>query len=175
VTADKDYAAGDELVICYGAHNNDFLWVEYEFVLEQKRWDSLSLETILLSQQLNWGLATQRRLTKAGYFGDYTVIPTQGVCHRTQVAVRIKTLDCRNWKRYVAGRKIDIEEAEDEERAQGLIRSKLLEPYHHEAIHALQYWKIFKAESRFCTGLKNTAIQRWTQIVSILGEALKAA
>lgn len=39
ILADKAYAIGEELFISYGDHSNDFLLVEYGFVLDDGRWE----------------------------------------------------------------------------------------------------------------------------------------
>ncbi len=39
VRADRPYARGEEVVVAYGRHTNDFLLAEYGFVLAENRWE----------------------------------------------------------------------------------------------------------------------------------------
>ncbi|KAK4042175.1 hypothetical protein C8A01DRAFT_44824 [Parachaetomium inaequale] len=98
VTADRPYAAGEEVYICYGKHTNDFLLVEYGFVLEtQNRWDEVCLDEAVLP-----ALSGARRelLDERGFLGNY-VLDAGTVCYRTQVAVRLLCVSAGEWERLV--------------------------------------------------------------------------
>lgn len=99
ITTDRAYATGEEVFICYGRHGNDFLLVEYGFVLDSNKWDEVGLDELILPE------LTQRQkdyLDEAGFLGKY-VLDAETVCYRTQVALRILCLSLRDWRRFVAG------------------------------------------------------------------------
>ena len=98
ISADRDYAEGEEVYISYGAHSNDFLLVEYGFVLERNRWDEVELDEVLLPE------LTERQkglLEEKGFLGNY-VLDAETVCFRTEVAVRLLSMPLvRDWERFV--------------------------------------------------------------------------
>ena len=107
VRADRAYARGDEVRICYGRHSNDFLLVEYGFVMDGggpddggNRWDEVCLDDAVLPRLS----ARQRALLDArGFLGGY-VLDAETVCYRTEVAVRLLCMSSvRAWSRFVDG------------------------------------------------------------------------
>lgn len=106
ITADRDYKEGEEVYICYGNHGNDFLLVEYGFVMEKNRWDEVCLDGALLEE------LTERQkemLEEKGFGGGY-VLDRETVCYRTQVAVRCMCCGEEEWRRFVEEGKEDDEE-----------------------------------------------------------------
>jgi hypothetical protein len=100
VTADRPYAAGEEVYICYGKHTNDFLLVEYGFLLEtpnQNRWDEVCLDEAVLPSLSG---ARRELLDEMGFLGNY-VLDAGTVCYRTQVAVRLLCVSPGEWERLV--------------------------------------------------------------------------
>lgn len=101
VAADRDYKAGEEVFISYGSHANDFLLVEYGFILDDNRNDSMPLDHLilpLLSKE------QAEALKEDGYHGNYTLFQTDPtICHRTQVALRMLVLDNRRYSAFVGG------------------------------------------------------------------------
>ncbi|KAK4151913.1 ribosomal lysine N-methyltransferase set11 [Chaetomidium leptoderma] len=100
VTADRAYAEGEEVYICYGQHANDFLLVEYGFVLPpaQNRWDEVCLDDAVLPE-----LSERFRgvLEAKGFLGGY-VLDARTVCYRTQVALRLLAgVPVGEWERLV--------------------------------------------------------------------------
>jgi len=97
VTTDRAYDEGEEVYICYGRHGNDFLLVEYGFILSSSsstdgngntntnKWDEISLDEILLPQLSK---SQKEILQEVGFLGNY-VLDSETVCHRTQVALRL--------------------------------------------------------------------------------------
>ncbi|KAK4239341.1 ribosomal lysine N-methyltransferase set11 [Achaetomium macrosporum] len=97
ITADREYAKGDEVYICYGKHSNDFLLVEYGFVLAENRWDEVCLDDAILPE-----LSRQQKavLEERGFLGNY-VLDQRTVCYRTQVALRLLCVPAGRWERLV--------------------------------------------------------------------------
>ncbi|KAI0398599.1 hypothetical protein F5Y17DRAFT_411241 [Xylariaceae sp. FL0594] len=83
VTADRDYAAGEELCISYGRHANDFLLVEYGFTVPNNGHDVVGLDDVLLPRLADQALA-ERDLG-----GGFRLHPHKGPCKRTREAVAL--------------------------------------------------------------------------------------
>ncbi|KAL8645578.1 MAG: hypothetical protein Q9226_007239 [Calogaya cf. arnoldii] len=169
VTTDKTYDAGDEVYVSYGQHSNDFLLVEYGFVLDSNRWDSTPIDHCLMTHLVN--TSVEEQLQQAGYLGGY-FLNHDGVCYRAQVATRAQLLTEDLWNDFVAGR--DLDNTKDEHEAQALIESQVLEPYLREAEDALDrlhssYERSSSTSPRSCRIL----LQRWKQIRALLQRAAK--
>lgn len=120
VRADRRYAAGDEVRICYGRHGGDLLLVEYGFVLgsggsdeeeeeedgggnwlEENCWDEVGLDDVLVPRLSD---SAKDKLSEVGFLGGY-VLDAGTVCYRTQVALR--ALCClpagreEEWRRFI--------------------------------------------------------------------------
>ncbi|KAL2758458.1 hypothetical protein ACRALDRAFT_207612 [Sodiomyces alcalophilus JCM 7366] len=103
ITANTTYQRGVEIPICYGRHNNDFLLVEYGFILPDatNEWDETSLDDILLPR-LRRSSTRRRALQHAGFWAGYVLDPNT-VCFRTQVAVRSLHRPESDWHSYAKG------------------------------------------------------------------------
>ncbi|KAF2265383.1 SET domain-containing protein [Lojkania enalia] len=131
VTADRDYSAGEEIYVRYGSHSNDFLLVEYGFVLPVNSADSLPLDDIILpllsAQQCNV-------LREDGFYGNYTLTATAPyVCYRTQSVARLLLLPLRRYAAFVAG-------SDDGVKEQGVVDAyvvKLLKEYSRQVMETL--------------------------------------
>lgn len=99
VRAERAYDAGDEVRISYGRHPGDMLLVEYGFSLDDNRWDEVGLDDVLLPR---FTKTQADALADAGFRGRY-VLDRDGVCHRTQVAVRRLCCTLAEWRRFAAG------------------------------------------------------------------------
>jgi hypothetical protein len=97
VTADRAYDEGDEVYICYGKHSNDFLLVEYGFVLGENQWDEVCLDDAVLPELSG---EQKERLEERGFLGNY-VLDAKTVCYRTQVALRLLCVPVGQWERLV--------------------------------------------------------------------------
>jgi SET domain len=122
-------ARGEEIFVSYGPHSNDFLFVEYGFVLpgEENSHDSISLDAVILPM-LNTG--QRRKLDAKGYLGEYTLFSPAanrgeaGVCWRTEVVARMTILAAEQWEGLVDGLLSEDELAPAvEEKAKALIRA----------------------------------------------------
>ncbi|CAM1501621.1 Fc.00g036050.m01.CDS01 [Cosmosporella sp. VM-42] len=163
VTANREYAAGDEVYVSYGAHSNDFLLTEYGFILDTNRWDDVYLDDVILPK-LN--RAQRDDLEQVQMLGRYTLDPNTLGCYRTQVALR--RICCREgpWNNFLAG-------FDDGARSQGdvdeLLASALRE-YQEIIRKALD--KIEKLD----VGLESQRellSRRWRQIDIIVKEAIE--
>ncbi|KAL8823188.1 MAG: hypothetical protein Q9191_006088 [Dirinaria sp. TL-2023a] len=178
VTADKNYDAGQEIYVSYGSHSNDFLLVECEimsflssiqdgvlrpvqdgFILDKNKWDYLPLDDLLLP-----GILRQRhrrdKLEREGYLGNY-ILTAEGVCHRTEVAIRTLTLNNHDWQRYVEGLSVS-KEACDEPRTNTIIETNILSVYHEAVQKTLK--ALDEIDNESVKLQKETLTRRWLQI-----------
>lgn len=93
---------GEEIMLNYGAHSNDFLLNEYGFVLKENKWNFIDITeevTSLMKENSEVALF----LKENGYWGDYTINMSE-VSFRTLVALSlIVTLDYRRIKNFLLG------------------------------------------------------------------------
>lgn len=161
VMSDKVYEIGDEVFVSYGRHSNDFLLVEYGFILDNNRWDSTSVDHLLMNHLHN--TAVEEQLRKAGYLGDYT-LSHEGLCFRTEVAIRSRILTNSSWERFVQGLEI-AEEVVKNSKTADLIRSYILDPFYHEAdVHIRSLHGLIELP----LGARQVLIKRWKQIQALL-------
>ncbi|KAL2261606.1 hypothetical protein VTK26DRAFT_3815 [Humicola hyalothermophila] len=100
VRAVRAYAPGEEVRICYGRHGNDFLLVEYGFVLPgaENEWDEAGLDEAVVPELTD---AQRAVLEEKGFLGGY-VLDGRTVCYRTLVAVRLMCAgSVEEWERLV--------------------------------------------------------------------------
>jgi len=99
VIADRDYGAGEELLLTYGSHNNDALWTEYGFMLNENQQDAIQLDEVVLSDTCP---DQKRMLDRRGYLGEYW-LGAEGVCWRTEVVAWLSVLNAEEWQRLLDG------------------------------------------------------------------------
>lgn len=98
---------------------------------------------------------------------NYTV-GSEGVCHRTDVAARIRTLRPRQWEKYVQGNL--PENAQRDSKASAFIAEHMLQEYMKEARQALEI-----LEERKCEIPSETLYvleRRWEQIKNLIAITL---
>jgi hypothetical protein len=132
VTADRDYKAGEEVFVTYGAHTNDFLLAEYGFILDSNQNDSIPLDHVLLplfnTEQVD-------ALKEDGFHGNYTLFAKEPtICHRTQAALRLLLLDNRRYSSFVSG---DDEGNRDQSRV-NIYLADVLTKYSRQIIDTLE-------------------------------------
>lgn len=109
--APSAYPESSQVFVSYGCHSNDFLLVEYGFILpsERNRWDDVSVTSLVLPK-----LSPAHRgiLEEEGFLGDYH-FDGSAFCFRTQAAARL--LNIQNprsagmyrklelWRRFISG------------------------------------------------------------------------
>lgn len=79
------YSPGDEVLLSYGPHSNEFLAIEYGFVLEENPWNDVD---VTLEVEARVSPAQREFLETRGYWGDYTVRHS-GPSFRTEVALAV--------------------------------------------------------------------------------------
>ncbi|KAK1758539.1 ribosomal lysine N-methyltransferase set11 [Echria macrotheca] len=128
ITADRRYTPGEEVRICYGRHTNDFLLVEYGFILasntvsdkndtEVNKWDEVSLDEALLPEL---STAQKERLAETNFLGGY-VLDAETVCYRSQVALRMLVVSLARWRAFVDGEDEAVDDEEAQEKADRLL------------------------------------------------------
>jgi hypothetical protein len=101
VTADREYKAGEEVFVSYGPHTNDFLLVEYGFILDSNKNDSIPLDHLLLPLLSD---EQEAALKEDGFHGKYTLFTKEPIiCHRTQAVLRLLLMDNRRYSAFVGG------------------------------------------------------------------------
>ena len=95
-------------------------------------------------------------------------LTAEGVCYRTQVAVRAMTLQPRDWKKFLKGH-TQREEARDSSRADAFIAVNVLRTYKGDAMRALE--ALATIEDRDLESQKEILVKRWTQIRDIIEKA----
>ncbi|KAF2146260.1 uncharacterized protein K452DRAFT_263947 [Aplosporella prunicola CBS 121167] len=157
VTCNRDYEEGQEVYLSYGSHSNDFLQVEYGFILASNKWDETKLDHIILPQLSK----TQKTgLEETGFLGNYTIDSTQ-TCYRTQAALRSIILPERNWRQFVEG----WSDGEKDQKEVYKYCVQLLEQYERDIA------KVQKTVEELQEGYrKDTLKRRWEQIKVIVGD-----
>ncbi len=156
----------EELFVSYGPHTNDFLLVEYGFLLpgDENIRDCVSLDPVILP---TLSIEQKRRLDAKRYLGEYTLFSPQanggeaGVCWRTEVAARIGLISAQQWEGFVDG-VLDEDELGDEvrEKAGAVIRTWVEAMRQHV--------------ERSVSGLEGLA-QDPTEILKLFGDDIKSS
>ncbi|CAK7270867.1 hypothetical protein SEPCBS119000_004308 [Sporothrix epigloea] len=179
--ADRAYKQGDEVLISYGAHANDALLVEYGFVLDNNRWDEVSLDAVLLPKlSSSPGGLMRDDLEAAGFWGSYMIdAATPSGCYRTQVALRrllcgtTVTAKRAAWQRFVEGGGDD----DDDEASSDALRKLLLECL--DGMAELANSSLAKLErlgkANVGTGMQRSLLAlRWRQIEAMVAQAAQS-
>lgn len=162
ITSNQVYEKGEEIYISYGKHSNDFLLAEYGFIMDENDDDHILLDGVIISQ-MN---AEQLELVKdAGYLGNY-VLDKEGVCYRTEVALRALCIPARRWQRFV-------DSGDEREHDQAMIDElsiKVLKLYSAKAQNLIMQLLSLEVKDR---SQVETLVQRWNQILLFLQGAIE--
>ncbi|KAK3330925.1 hypothetical protein B0H66DRAFT_81304 [Apodospora peruviana] len=168
ITSTRAYAPGDEVYICYGNHGNDFLLAEYGFVLPQNRWDEVCLDDAILPKL---SARQKEQLDEVGFLGNY-MLDSNGVCYRTQVALRLICLPLNEWRRFVDGEAGagggDAERQQQEEVDRKLVH--LLRKYQDMIRNTVERIKDSEV-GQPCQ--RDLLCLRWTQIQSLMEKTIE--
>ncbi|ROT37663.1 SET domain-containing protein [Sodiomyces alkalinus F11] len=169
ITANTTYPRGVEVPIRYGCHNNDFLLVEYGFILPgaTNEWDETSLDD-LLGPRLGRSPSRRNALQHHDFWGGY-VLDAQDVCFRTQVAVRSLLRTEAEWLRFALN-------AVDSEAAQRAVSRKLrslLELYNSDIEDTIEAVRELDLQDGVGTASqketqKEILIARWEQVQAMV-------
>ncbi|KAI1840072.1 hypothetical protein JX266_013722 [Neoarthrinium moseri] len=162
VTTDRAYRAGEELYISYGDHSNDFLLVEYGFILAENQWDEVCIDDAILPHLSNEHKA---ELGEKGLLGNYVLRSREGACRRTESAVRLRCYTAEQWVAF-AEDGVEVPDAQDDVNK---LLSELLQSYIatiQTVIGKLERMKIGKSAQR------RLLIQRWEQIRLTIGRTV---
>lgn len=158
-------------------------------MLETNKWDFVPVDDLLLPNVLKSKLR-RNRLETAGYLGfevlqaktitrakygcrDYR-LTAEGLCFRTQVAVRTLTLNAKEWTKFREGQCLsDDASKQDEYEADAFIVENILEVYLWEAVEALKALK--GLHSPGLQSQKDTLIGRWKQIRNMVQQAIQSS
>jgi hypothetical protein len=185
VTADREYKAGEEVFVSYGTHTNDFLLVEYGFILESNRNDSIPLDHLLLPLLSK---EQAEALKEDGFHGSYTLSSEEPtICHRTEAVLRLLVLDNRRYSSFVGGN-------DDGSKEQGRVNTylvQILTKYSRQIIGILEEVeglhvnrhssdKVRRRSSKGAvsgklpirTEQKDVLIRRWKQIRDLVNTAI---
>ncbi|CAG8973301.1 hypothetical protein HYALB_00000063 [Hymenoscyphus albidus] len=164
ITTPHALQKGAEIYISYGNHSNDFLLTEYGFIMpaETNTWDEMPLSSSILPLL---SPSQTELLQEEGFLGKY-VLDKDGVCYRTQVALRILCLPLGRWRRFVAGGDEGVRDQEVvDEYLVGILRR--LRRVVGEKIGAVKKLKTGLESQREVLG------RRWVQIDGLLESAIK--
>ncbi|PWY88936.1 ribosomal N-lysine methyltransferase [Aspergillus heteromorphus CBS 117.55] len=101
--ATRRYEKGEEIFMSYGAHSNDFLFVEYGFTLPTNPSDSIYLDDIIFA---SLSTAQKKELAAQEIFGNasnYEITHTS-TTNPTLFAAALTYMPVRSWRSYVSGR-----------------------------------------------------------------------
>jgi hypothetical protein len=171
VTADRDYAAGEEVYVSYGAHTNDFLLVEYGFILETSSHDAVALDHLIVPHLAPEQVAS---LKEDGFYGEYTLSPGKGegegeptICHRTQAVLRLLTLPDRRYTAFVSG--TDEGAGPDQAKVDRYLAG-LLVKYERQIMEEVEGIDVKSNGAR--ADQKDVLLRRWKQIGDIVRGAV---
>ena len=158
VCAHRPIEKGEEVFVNYGSHGNDFLLLEYGFILDENKWDEISLDEVILPL---FSEEQRRELKAAGFLSNY-VVDAETVSYRVQLALRLLCMTTGAWQRFVTSSLVD----EDEHQAAvNVILVKALKRY-LEKVHE----RLKQVEGLRCglTSQRDTLSRRWKQIRRLL-------
>lgn len=162
VCTDRRIEKGGEIYISYGNHSNDFLLAEYGFILDENKWDEISIDEVILplfTEEL------KQQLREAGFLGNF-VLDREKVCYRTQVTLRLLFMPPNRWQFML------VEGLEDEDEHQLAVNKILVKGL--KAYLDIASERIKQVELLDC-GLPSqrcTLNRRWEQICLLLTSAI---
>ncbi len=103
------------------------------------------------------------------------MLSSDGVCHRTHVAIRTQTLNIPDWKKWVAFEN-KANRAQEMKAEQYIVR-QVLDVCYTEARDTLNFLEKNPSESSnlISEPVRTLLIRRWTQIMEMIRDAFKSA
>ncbi|OJJ50617.1 hypothetical protein ASPZODRAFT_11482 [Penicilliopsis zonata CBS 506.65] len=173
----RRFDEGEEIYMSYGAHSNDFLFVEYGFYLEHNESDAVYLDDIIFKDLT---LSEKKELDAHDYYGNYQITST-GPCPRTAAAASIKYMKQKEWREYVLGS--NEEGGHDPDRSATIIRG-WVEVYLKECNTTIGIIEEMLAKEKSPPSTESnedqhermaTVLRRWVQIKSLCEAALRSS
>ncbi|KEY65882.1 hypothetical protein S7711_05884 [Stachybotrys chartarum IBT 7711] len=114
ILANKDHKAGQELYIRYGHHSNDFLLIEYGFVVpcHENPFDDTCIDVYMCPR---FTVAQSEIMAANKYWGNF-MVDNNAPCYRSQVAARVLGLPEEDWPGVFAGTRDDGPDSEETKR-----------------------------------------------------------
>ncbi|KAH7117651.1 hypothetical protein B0J11DRAFT_583049 [Dendryphion nanum] len=163
IIADREYSTGEEVYFCYGGHSNDFLLIEYGFILSENIWDAVPLDELVLPL-----LSKDQKeiLNDNAFLGNYTLDRNNAGCFRTQVALRMLCCSLMQWQSFV--------DAEDDgEASQRQVDNLLLTCLEKYSIKIHQSLKHIDALEAGDESSRELLRRRWKQIQDMVTHTIK--
>lgn len=174
----RAYEKGDEVHISYGSHSNDFLLVEYGFILTSNHWDEVRLDDDVIMPALT--RRQREELEDVGFLGNY-VLDNDTVCHRTQVALRQMAvtgkyggLTMDEWRKFVSG----LDDGEKSQAKVDALAVGLLEKYDatikakEKELRKLRF-REEDGDEEMNESRRETLLRRWGQIRDLVKATIK--
>ncbi|KAI1007024.1 hypothetical protein K3495_g1189 [Podosphaera aphanis] len=161
IIATRTIQAGEEVSISYGNHSNDFLMIEYGFILDENPWDEILLDPYILPLLTP---AQKIELESVSYLGNYK-LDHHAVCYRTQVALRIISLSRGRWKSFVRG----VDDGERDQPEIDRVLAGILRKCQGDAVQTLG---AISSGDGTCTSQRQLLTRRWQQVDLLLQGAL---
>lgn len=162
-TSTTSTPAGKEMFIQYGSHSNDFLLVEYGFILpsDMNSFDEVSLDAYILPKLSR---NEKELLEGKGFLGNY-MLDANNVCYRTQVALRAMCLGENLWLDFLDGqRDEDVDQKQVDE-----ILLKVLEQYKKD----IEQMKERVNDVSVGDVMRNMLRDRWQQIQELVDAGIR--
>lgn len=154
--------AGEEILFSYGLYTNDFLLVEYGFILGDSSSDAVCIDAAI-EKHLNPG--QRQMLEDANMLGNYTLQPPATLCHRTQCALRAMKVEPRRFWRFARGES----DGEEEQAEVAALAANLLDEYRTDvAVKQAAEMRHLAEKGKIGAG---ACLQRWTEIADIIQRA----
>lgn len=106
ITCDRDYTAGEEVVVSYGKHDNDMLLIEYGFTMDDNPYDEVKLDDCFEHSLWKSRHAQRDVMESRGYMGNFT-LDGSGICFRTEVALHSLVTNAGNLQKFMDGDEVE--------------------------------------------------------------------
>ena len=132
-------------------------------MIEKNKWDEIPLDEFILplfNEKQKW------KLEEVGFLGKY-VLDGEGVCYRTQIALRILCIPVNQWQRLVDN---GLEDGDKHQEAVDAILLEVLKSFFQSADEKLESIQVLVCG---LASQRDTLSRRWNQIHLLLSTAMK--